>query len=297
MNVRLGNGPAAPATSFLNILAVGFGLLIVVGSFGTWASADLGFGSLSATGVEFPKNNSDGVFLLAHDTIGMKEGIATILLAVVGVALLVAGIFAGPSRLALGLVSTTCFGLASAVAITDWITVQTFSDPLFDIGFDVGWGVYVAAFSAVAATGLSLAAALMTGPTSSGARRNHFQDGQVRRQDTWGAEQGTARIGVLEGGRRRPDFAVRPGRTVTIGRAANSDIQLQDRHVGHQQLVVAFEHGSWSVRDVGRTNHARVLRPGVSPVMLDGHPARPMSSGQLAIGDVVITLFPVEYLT
>lgn len=289
MNIRLGNGPAAPSISIFAILAAVFGLVVIGAAFGEWANADVGFGSAGVSGVDFPKINSEGIFLLADDTIGMNEGVATLLSAVVAIALLGGAMFPGPAKLALTIASAAFFAIAGAVAITDWINVQSYTDPFFDVGMNVGWGMYVTAIAAVAATGLSVAAAVVASPGGTAARWDDDRNWRDRP-----APRGIPRIGVLEGGRRRPDFTVKPGRAVNIGRAANSDIQLRDRHVGHQQLVVAFEHGSWSVRDVGRTNHVRILRPGASPVVLDGHPARPMSSGQLAIGEVVITLFPAD---
>jgi hypothetical protein len=100
------------------------------------------------------------------------------------------------------------------------------------------------------------------------------------------------RVGVLDRGVARPDLRVRPGEVLVVGRDPGADIRLDDPQVSRRHATVAFEASTWVVSDLGATNPARILEPGGSARPIRGVPAR-LPYGQIALGESVITLYPV----
>ena len=101
------------------------------------------------------------------------------------------------------------------------------------------------------------------------------------------------RVGVLDRGVARPDIRVHPGEVLVVGRDSGADIRLDDPQVSRRHATVAFEASAWVVSDLGATNPARILDAGGSARPIRGVPAR-LPYGQIALGDSVITLYPVE---
>ena len=101
------------------------------------------------------------------------------------------------------------------------------------------------------------------------------------------------RVGVLDRGRARADIRVRPGEVLVVGRDPGADVRLDDPQVSRRHATVALEASTWVVSDLGATNPARILEPGGSARPIRGVPAR-LPYGQVALGESVITLYPLE---
>lgn len=101
---------------------------------------------------------------------------------------------------------------------------------------------------------------------------------------------GPLRLTVLDRGRGVGEFRLRVGQAVTIGRADEADIRLSDPRASRRHLEIEADAGSWIIRDLGSTNPAEII---------SGGPARQvrgtetLAAGQVAIGDSVITLYPL----
>ncbi len=96
-------------------------------------------------------------------------------------------------------------------------------------------------------------------------------------------------ISYVESG-RSSSVAVDDGDPILVGRDAVARIRLRDTKVSRHHVMVAWMGNGWSVRDLGATNPTRLLGSSGSTQAIVGEVR--IASGQLLIGDVVMTLFP-----
>ena len=102
----------------------------------------------------------------------------------------------------------------------------------------------------------------------------------------------SSRIGVLEAGRAAPAVSVVAGQSLVVGRDARAQIHLNDPKASRRHLEVRLEADGWVVRDLGATNPASIMSSDGRRPMARNSSTR-LRSGQLSIGESVITLYPV----
>jgi hypothetical protein len=104
-----------------------------------------------------------------------------------------------------------------------------------------------------------------------------------------GAGGVSARITYVESGRPN-SLVVGSGEQVTVGRDSSARIRLSDPRVSRQHAMIQRVGGNWVVRDLGATNPTRLLGAGGRSQPIQGEIR--FSSGQLLVGEVLLTLFP-----
>jgi len=75
-----------------------------------------------------------------------------------------------------------------------------------------------------------------------------------------------------------------------VGRDAQARIRLSDSHVSRRHAMVGWNGDTWIVRDLGATNATRLLAASGAAQAIQGEVR--VRSGQLLIGEVLLTLFP-----
>jgi pSer/pThr/pTyr-binding forkhead associated (FHA) protein len=85
-------------------------------------------------------------------------------------------------------------------------------------------------------------------------------------------------------------IAVRIGEQVIVGRDVKADVRLADARVSRKHVALTWEGNGWTIRDLGATTPTLLLDPSGSSKELLGVSSVP--SGQLLVGDVLVTLFP-----
>lgn len=104
------------------------------------------------------------------------------------------------------------------------------------------------------------------------------------------ASQAGGRISYVEAGRPN-SLVVNAGQQVMIGRGATAGVRLSDPKVSREHATITISGGIWLVRDLGATNPTRLLDASGSAQTVNGEIR--IASGQLLIGDGLVTLFPV----
>ena len=100
---------------------------------------------------------------------------------------------------------------------------------------------------------------------------------------------GSGRLAVVEAGRPTSKL-VELGQTVILGRDPGCDIRLADPRASRRHAAIQRVAGGWAVRDLGTTNPSRLIGPhGESTEIGTGVS---LASGQLLVGDALITLYP-----
>jgi hypothetical protein len=100
---------------------------------------------------------------------------------------------------------------------------------------------------------------------------------------------GAGLITIVELG-RSSSLNVAEGERVIVGRDLGSDIRVSDAKVSRRQAMIEWTNGGWVIRDISTTNPTRLLdSSGGVHVLAD---QMRIASGQLLMGDVLITLFP-----
>jgi hypothetical protein len=107
---------------------------------------------------------------------------------------------------------------------------------------------------------------------------------------TQAAPSASGRISYVEAGRPN-SLVVGTGQQVMIGRGATAGIRLTDPKVSREHATITFSGGGWLVRDLVATNPTRLLGTSGSAQVINGEIR--IASGQLLIGEVLVTLFPV----
>jgi hypothetical protein len=100
---------------------------------------------------------------------------------------------------------------------------------------------------------------------------------------------GPARMTYTEGG-RQISVLVTPGRRLTIGRDPSAEIHLSDPRVSRRHATLERRDGKWFVTDLMATNSTRLLDANGEFQTIYGQVS--IVSGQLLIGDVLVTLLP-----
>jgi hypothetical protein len=171
-------------------------------------------------------------------------------------------------------------------------------------GASQGIGLWL--FAVVAAVGVVIVALdlLPAGEGAAAASQTSFAptpSPSVLTSPVWGArpaEQPTVaavpsgaagRLTVVEGG-HSSTLTVNPGDQVVFGRDAAATVHIADVHVSRRHAMVYRSDGTWVVRDLGATNPTRVLGPDGNAEPIQGEVR--MASGQLLMGEVLITLYP-----
>jgi len=118
--------------------------------------------------------------------------------------------------------------------------------------------------------------------------------GPVPAQPVAPAGVGTAagvvgRISYVESG-RASSLLVNAGDQLMIGRDVDARVRLSDPRVSRRHVMISWSGTGWSVRDLGATNPTRLLGASGTAQPIAGEIQ--ISSGQLLIGDVLVTLFP-----
>ena len=99
----------------------------------------------------------------------------------------------------------------------------------------------------------------------------------------------SGRLTYVEAGRPQA-VMVNPGEQVIIGRDPDARVHLSDPKVSRQHALVTWSGTQWDVRDLGATNPTRVIGSSGMSQPLAGDVR--IASGQLLVGDVLVTLFP-----
>ena len=100
----------------------------------------------------------------------------------------------------------------------------------------------------------------------------------------------TGRLTYVEGG-HPSTIMVNPGEQLLVGRDSAARIRLSDPKVSRQHAMISRSGNDWVVRDLGATNPTRLIgASGGSGAVIQGEVRVP--SGQLLIGDVLVTLYP-----
>jgi TM2 domain-containing membrane protein YozV len=105
----------------------------------------------------------------------------------------------------------------------------------------------------------------------------------------WGATGTSGRMTYVEAG-RASTLMVNPGEQVLVGRDPNCRVRLADSRVSRQHALIQRSGNDWIVKDLGATNPTRLLGASGTAQTIQGEVRVP--SGQLLIGDVLLTLFP-----
>jgi hypothetical protein len=108
-------------------------------------------------------------------------------------------------------------------------------------------------------------------------------------QGSWSAAGASGRISYVEGGRLF-SLPLNAGQELLVGRGATASIRLSDTKVSREHATIAWNGGSWVVRDLEATNPTRLLGASGSAQAIAGEIH--IASGQLLIGEVLLTLFP-----
>jgi len=266
-------------------IEVGLGAIAVLALFAPWFSTSFFGGALSTSVIQaVPRDGVGDMFTLA----------ALGALAACGYRA-----YRPTAERWVGWAAVACF--VAAVLLTVWIMlqlVQSQSQPSY-LGLAMqlvqpSWGLGLYALAAIAGAGLvgfdlrstrSPGAAPVGMPgmprTGSGARATG--DGPSRPV--------SARLGVVESGHALGSFVVRPGDSFLVGRDPDAQVRLTDSRASRRHVVIERDQTGWLVRDLGATNPTRVLDAyGAQRDLRDS--AVHLDSGQLLIGDALITLFP-----
>jgi hypothetical protein len=104
-----------------------------------------------------------------------------------------------------------------------------------------------------------------------------------------GASGAGARLTYVESG-RPTTLVVSPGEQVIVGRESTARVRLSDPRVSRQHAMILRIGNDWVVRDLGATNPTRLLGSGGTSQPVQGEVR--FASGQLLVGEVLLTLFP-----
>jgi Inner membrane component of T3SS, cytoplasmic domain len=100
---------------------------------------------------------------------------------------------------------------------------------------------------------------------------------------------GAGRVAVVDSG-RASTVTVALGETVILGRDPGCGIRLTDPHVSRRHASIERVSGGWAIRDLATTNPSRLIGSGGVAVEIGAGVRAP--SGQLLVGDALVTLYP-----
>ena len=229
-----------------------------------------------------------------------------VVVAVLALILSVWRILRPPSGLVVMALSLTSFVAAGALvaalqlqwndATSGW---QVSAAKLLGAEFSQSFGFWVFLGAAVVGGGLvltELATRLLRGPVSA------VESSPMPQADTQAIAPvtrapagippdaaGSGRVAAVESG-RSSGVIVALGQTVIIGRDPGCGIRLTDPRVSRRHASIERVSGGWAVSDLGTTNPSRLVGSGGAAVEI-GTGVR-VASGQLLVGDVLVTLYP-----
>jgi pSer/pThr/pTyr-binding forkhead associated (FHA) protein len=100
-------------------------------------------------------------------------------------------------------------------------------------------------------------------------------------------------VSVIDGGRAHGAVALRSGARVVVGRSPEADIRISDPRASRRHLEISVDGWGYRLTDLGSTNPARIIAGGRPGQMHPGSQVT-LPSGQVAIGESVITLYPFD---
>jgi hypothetical protein len=275
------------------LLAIAASAVLIVSFFLPWVTWGSFSGSLASS---FSREMATGQGGLTYFL--LVGGAATAAIASV---LRAAG---GASR---GLVLSTAAGFACSLGgfglfMIDW---NNYAGALTYSGYSIGIGVWLGAVAAL--VGLIVALADQASPGYGATAQQSWSPSPLPPQPqqatnwqspalvqalqpagAWNAG-GVGRISYVEAGRPN-SLVVRPGQQVMIGRVVTAGVRLSDPKVSREHATITFSGGIWLVRDLGATNPTRLLDASGSAQTVNGEIR--IASGQLLIGEGLVTLFP-----
>jgi hypothetical protein len=95
-------------------------------------------------------------------------------------------------------------------------------------------------------------------------------------------------LAVLEAGHSKI-FAVEPGKRLLVGRDPDAEIRVSDQKVSERHATIERRGDGWAVQDVDAMNPTRLIDGWGTNRQVRGETE--ISSGQVVVGDVVITLY------
>jgi hypothetical protein len=98
------------------------------------------------------------------------------------------------------------------------------------------------------------------------------------------------RLTYVESG-QASTLMVNPGEQLLVGRDTAARLRLSDPKVSRQHAMISRSGNDWVVRDMGATNPTRLIGAGGGGGQAIQGEVR-VPSGQLLIGDVLVTLYP-----
>jgi pSer/pThr/pTyr-binding forkhead associated (FHA) protein len=93
---------------------------------------------------------------------------------------------------------------------------------------------------------------------------------------------------VVEAGRSTV-LTVEPGKRLLVGRDPDAEIRVSDRKVGERHATIERRGEGWAVQDVDALRPTRLIDAWGTNRQVRGETT--ISSGQLVLGDVLITLY------
>jgi pSer/pThr/pTyr-binding forkhead associated (FHA) protein len=94
---------------------------------------------------------------------------------------------------------------------------------------------------------------------------------------------------VVEAGRSTA-LTVAPGQRLLVGRDPDAQIRVSDPQVSARHATIERRGDGWVVQDVDATNPTRLIDEWGMSRTVRGETA--VSSGQIGVGDVLVTLYP-----
>jgi FHA domain len=280
MNASGGSNSARP------LLAIAAAAVLIGSFFLPWVTWGSYSGSLASS---FSREMSTGQGWLTYSLLvggAVVAAIASVLRAGNG----------GTSR---GLAAWAAAGFAAslggfALFMVAW---DNYAGALTYSGYSIGVGVWIGAIAAV--LGLIVAFADRAGARQGASVGQPWSAALSPKPElvtnwpgagpTQTASPTVGRISYVEGGRPL-SLVLKPGQQVIIGRGATAGIRLSDAKVSREHALIAWSGSDWVVRDLKATNPTSLLGASgtAQPIMGEAR----MSSGQLLIGEVLVTLFP-----
>lgn len=252
-------------------------------------------------------------------------GWLTILLLVGGAVLAVAGSGAKAAGAGISRTPTVLWvvGFGSALGgfalylidLSSYTTATTYYGYSYSTGLGAGFGVWLGIAAAVVGVVAGLVDLATPGPaawsTGSGAQSfgqptpGPWSQTPIPATSAWtssvpshayppsagyaAAPAASGRLTYVEAGRPQA-VLVNPGEQVMIGRDPSARVHLSDPKVSRKHALVTWSGAQWDVRDLGATNPTRVIGSSGQAQPLVGDVR--IASGQLLVGDVLVTLFP-----